>query len=162
MSKASREKFFWKSHFQITNPDKAPLQVHHLNYRDTEFTDEQLKYLTGRIRRLSGLISIAALLLTKECKFLIQLHEIKELRLKGLDLDDRCIPALQQLQSLELLHLGGTNISCHGIASLTPLRNLKKLLCSPPEILPEQLKKFQKAVPECELIVNYQLWNPEV
>lgn len=161
MSISRREKRFWRDHFRISTPNKAALEIDHLNYRDTELTDEQLCFLTTRINRISRLDLDGTLVTNEGIACLIMISEIKELRLKGLAIDDKCVPRLRELKSLEILHLGSTDISCHGIASLTPLKNLRRLICSPPEILPEKLLEFQQAIPDCELLVNYKLWNKE-
>ena len=158
MTRKRRESYFWKSHFRISGPQQAPEAVAHLSYRDSEFTDEELCFLCAGIKKINRLDLDNSRVGNKGVQCLTQLKDVRELRLKGLQIDDTCIPSLQQLSNLELLHLGGTKITCEGIAELATLKNLKRLLCSPALILPEKLHQFRKAVPQCELVVNYQIF----
>ena len=90
---------------------------------------------------------------------LSRLEYIRELRLKSLDISDNCAEVLSGLSSLELLHLGGTNLSCDALLKLQKLVNLKKLLISPEEINKEKIRNFHSVLPDCELIINNKVYR---
>ncbi len=84
---------------------------------------------------------------------------IEELRLKGLNIDDGSIIHILKIKGLKLLHIGGTKISSEGIASLSEISSLETLICTPDLVDSAALRKFKKELPQCELIVNYQIFK---
>lgn len=157
MSNANSESKFWK-HWHGISRKEVPSEIDKLNYRLENFDDQDLYWLTRRIKRIGQLDLDETLVTDKGIKHLTDLDSLLELRLKGLgEITDACIPFLNQITTLKTLHLGGTEVTAKGALGLNQLKNLELLF------LPEQqgdvtecLNQLLEARPGCELIVNYQ------
>lgn len=156
MNIKKREKIFWKSKFGLTSPSLAPLEIKKLAWKDQNATDEDLEYLCSKIKFITQMDLDNNLITNKGIEYLTLLHGIRELRLKGLNIDDNSVVSLQRLNGVTLLHLGGTNLSSEGIGRLSCLKSLETLICNPDPIDPVPLKRFKESLPNCELIVNYK------
>ncbi|MCH4823207.1 hypothetical protein ML462_08470 [Gramella lutea] len=156
MSFSKKEKRFWKTKFSFGSKSNIPTEIEHFNLRDESFTNEELCFITSRIRRIERLDLDNNLIDDDGMPCLQNLEFIRELRLKSMNISDRAIDHLLYLKSLELLHLGSTEVTCGGVKRLSDLPNLKTLIVSPPEIDESSLDHFLKKRPDCELIVNYK------
>ena|SRR5690554_2588315 len=159
MEISKKERRFWKHKFKMRR-EEYPEHIQHLNLRDEDIDNEALGYLSKRIKTAERLDLDNCLINDEGIAFLKEIDIIKELRLKGINITDKAVPHLNQLTSLTLLHLGGTQISCAGVAGLTGLKQLKTLLFSPNDIENDKLSGFLKALPQCELIINHRIYNP--
>ena len=155
-----KEKNFWKTYFGVTSISLVPENLSRLPWKEQNITDEDLKILSGRVKSISQMDLDHNLITNQGVEFLARIN-IKELRLKDLDITDDSIKFIQKISGLELLHIGGTNISSEGIANLSEISSLKTLICTPEPVNPIALLKFKKTLPQCELIVNYQIFEEE-
>ncbi|MCM8570007.1 hypothetical protein NE848_11495 [Gramella jeungdoensis] len=156
MKPGKKERRFWKTKFTFKNITSIPSEMDHLNLRDENFTNEELCYITSRIRRIDRLDLDNNPIDDEGLVCLENLEYIRELRLKSMNITDASVESLCEMQDLELLHLGSTKVSCEGVRKLSPLKNLKTLIVSPPEIGESSLNYFLEEVPGCELIINYK------
>ncbi|GAB2769454.1 hypothetical protein [Salinimicrobium soli] len=159
MRLSKKERRFWKTKFSFKDIKSIPEEMEHLNLRDEDFGNEELCFITSRIRIIDRLDLDSNPLDDEGMECLTRLESIKELRLKSVDITDEAVKYIKQLQSLELLHLGSTGVSCEGVKNLSGLKNLKTLLVSPKEIEEEKLNYFLQQRPDCKLIVNYQEYS---
>lgn len=158
MSKTKKEKTFWKSYFGVNSPLLVPERISRLPWKEQSVTDDDLEILSGRVNHISQLDLDHNLITNSGIEFLTKIN-IKELRLKDLNIDDHAIPFIQKIKGLELLHIGGTNVSCEGIGQLNTISSLKTLICTPNPINDQILDKFKEILPSCELIVDYKLFE---
>ncbi|MUP45603.1 hypothetical protein E0K83_07560 [Gramella sp. BOM4] len=156
MNFSKKERRFWKTKFSFGSLAKIPEKMEHLNLRDERFTNEELCFITSRIRRIERLDLDNNLIDDDGMPCLQDLEFIRELRLKSMNISDLAIDHLLHLKNLELLHLGSTMVTCAGVKRLSDLPNLKTLIVSPPEINESSLDHFLQKRPDCELIVNYK------
>ena len=72
-------------------------------------------------------------------------------------IDDACVPYLNQLSMLKLLHLGGTSISLEGLLQLSNLLQLEELFFSyTGEIPAAKVHELKLPFPICEIVVNHK------
>ncbi len=153
-----KENFFWKSYFGVTSPDLIPEKISRLPWKEENITDDELEFLSGKVRSIIQMDLDHTLITNKGIEYLTKLN-IKELRLKDLNIDDRSITFIQKISGLTLLHIGGTNISSEGILSLSSISTLETLICTPNPIDTKALISFKEILPQCELIVNYKVFE---
>ncbi|TBW29286.1 hypothetical protein [Gramella sp. KN1008] len=156
MKLSKKERRFWKTKFSFKDIESIPTEMIHLNLRDESFTNEELCFITSRIRKIERLDLDNNLIDDEGITCLKNLEYIRELRLKSMNITDASIESLCKMQGLELLHLGSTEVTCKGVSKLSTLKNLKTLIVSPPEIEESSLNYFLEEVPGCELIINYK------
>ena len=152
------EKVFWWTYFGVSSPSLAPQKIHRLAWKDQSITDEELDFLSRRVKNIYQMDLDNSLVTNIGIKGLTRLT-IEELRLKGLNINDDAIKYVQKISGLKFLHIGGTNISSEGIGDLRHLDTLETLICSPDPIDPLHLRRFKESLPQCELIVNYELFE---
>lgn len=157
MKWSKKEKRFWKTKFSYNSTKEIPVMLDHLNLRDEYFSNEELCFITTRIKRIGRFDLDNNPIDDDGIRCLEQLEFVRELRLKSINISDDCVDVLSNLNSLELLHLGGTNITCDALAKLKKLESLQKLLISPTQIDEEKIAEFKTALPACELIVNNKI-----
>jgi hypothetical protein len=163
MKKAKKEKAFWNKYFNFPGKlEEIPQAIHHINLSCTEVDDQDLEYLVGRIRKINLLDLDQTAISNDGIKFLLQLQDLKELRLKdNFPINNGCIPYLCQLTSLELLHLGSTAVTVEGLLQLGDLQNLKRLLFSADTEtdIKEKAQQLKNLLPNCEFIINGRMYN---
>lgn len=165
MKKDKKELYFWKRHFNIKNNnlDSIPTEVNRFNFRHSEVDDEWLLYITSRIKVIHQLDLDETLITDKGIYFLTKLETIKELRLKGCrDISKECLNDLNQIKSLELLHLGGTSIDLDDLYKLSALQSLKLILVSSSDniaVIKEKVSALKHFFPLCIINVNHQIWD---
>lgn len=159
-----KEEQFWRSFCYFNLPDgvnEIPTSFQRVNFRIYNVDDEGLLRMVGYVRSIVQLDLDGTDITNEGIGYLTQLESLKELRLKEcLAIDNGCIDFLCEIQSLELLHLGGTGINLDGLEKIGCLRNLKLLLVSASEGEEEFLSKIETALPpECEFLVNHKLYE---
>jgi Leucine-rich repeat (LRR) protein len=154
-----KERRFWKTKFSF-GLKNIPEYIDHLKLRDEYFTNEELCFITKRVREMEKLDLDNNKIDDEGIPCLTKIKGLKELRLKSLDLTDKCVEILCELENLELLHLGGTSVTCDGILKLSKLRKLKLLLASPEKVDEQKLDQFLTKLPECKLVINSKPYPP--
>ncbi|RYY98901.1 MAG: hypothetical protein EOO11_06650 [Chitinophagaceae bacterium] len=153
-----KQRAFWKS-LGVDDPEQAPTHVHHLRWKYSDVTDEDLLLLTGRVRSVHLLDLDGADITNEGVRHLARMEYVQELRLKecGL-LDEGCLPFLAEMTGLELLHLGGTAIPIAALDALQPLQKLRLLLvkADDTEEIRGHLHRLQALLPDCILNLNHQ------
>ncbi|WP_081212289.1 hypothetical protein [Salegentibacter sediminis] len=153
MKFGKEEKRFWKTKFSF-GLNNIPYEVEHLSFRDEYLTNEELCFITSRIKRIERLDLDSTSIDDDGIPCLLEMDYIGELRLVNLDITDKSINTLLKLQSLKFLHLGSTQVSCDGVLKLADLPNLKELFASPEKVEKDKLDNFIKRSSDCELIIN--------
>lgn len=155
MSKRTREKNFWRK-YGISNPKRAPETWGRFGAPQGYVTDEDLDHLTQRVKQVEVMVLDENEVTNEGVSYLARLEYLRELNLKGLPIDDDCLPYLLKLQSLEWLHIKSTRISPAGIGKLLGgLENLRTLIVSL-----DQKDKFlgnnlKARYPDRELFIHY-------
>jgi hypothetical protein len=163
MKKIKKEKTFWKKYFNF--PDKLediPQAIEHINLRCTEVNDEDLEFLVGRIKLIHQLDLDQTEISNEGLKYLAQLQGLKELRLKdNYPITDGCIPYLNRLTSLTLLHLASTAVTLDGLLQLDALQNLERLFFSADnnEDISQKMLQLKIILPNCEFIINSRIYS---
>lgn len=155
MSKRNREKNFWRR-YGISNPKRAPETWSRFGAPQGYVTDEDLDHLTQRVKKVEVMVLDENEVTNEGVSFLGRLEYLRELNLKGLTIDDDCLPHLLKLQSLEWLHIKSTRISPTGVEKLLAgLENLKTLIYSLDSEDELWGKDLQSRFPDRELFINY-------
>ncbi|MBC7418265.1 MAG: hypothetical protein H7325_08935, partial [Pedobacter sp.] len=160
-----QEKAFWAKYFNNPpEPEAIPTHAEHLSFRSSDITDEEIGFLTGRVTSINMLDLDDAYITVETIKHLTRLEHLGELRLKGCtELYNDCVPYLNKIKGLQLLHLVGTNITIDGLVNMNTLTDLKKLFISADtkKDIALQMQRLKKELPACEFYVNYQLYEFE-
>lgn len=135
---------------------------HHLDLRPlSEMDDEAFAFIMGKVKGVNVLDLNETQISNESIKFLTRLEYVNELRAKGChQLDNGCIPYLNQLSSLTFLHLKYTGITITGLLQLTNLPELKELMFSADEAedISEQMQQLKRQLPGCAFVVNSKPW----
>ena len=135
-----------------------PPHVQHFRGRLSRVDDEDLNRIPELFRSIDRLDLDNTDITNEGVRHLVQLECIKELRLKDCSrIDNGAMQYLVQINSLELLHLGGTKVTIDGLANIKRLENLKMLLFSSnetDEVINEKLIPLTALLPHCEIVVN--------
>jgi hypothetical protein len=153
MKFSKKEKRFWKTKFSF-GLSKIPEEIQHLTFRDEYLTNEELCFITTRIKHIEKLDLDSTSIDDDGIPCLLELEYLGELRLVNLDITDEAVNSLCKIHSLKLLHLGSTRVSCDGIRKLAELKNLKELFASPKIVEKDTLNEFLERSPDCELTIN--------
>jgi hypothetical protein len=156
LKQLKKESQFWER-FGFTKTDEIPTHVNHIDLRCSKITDDELGILVSRINSVNMLDLNDTGITCKGIEHLAKLEHLSELRLKECsELNDDCIPFLNQLTTLTLLHVKSTNITIDGILKLDSLTNLETLLFSADSIdaIRDKLERLSAMLPKCELIVD--------
>lgn len=133
---------------------------HHLDFRLFEdFEDDAFAYLIEKVKGVNMLDLNETEIGNDSIALLPRLEYVKEIRAKSCkNLDDDCVPFLNQIKGLEFLHLRYTGVTIDGLLQLTEQPQLKTLMFSEdhPEDIREKLSKLRRQLPSCELVVNGQ------
>lgn len=159
-----KEEQFWSNFCYFNLPDgvnEIPTSFKRVSFRLYNVDDEGLLRMVSYVRAIDQLDLDGTDITNEGIGYLTQLTYLKELRLKEcLGINNGCIDFLCKMQSLELLHLGGTGISLDGLESIGCLRNLKLLLVSASDGEEEFLSKIEAGLaPECEFLVNHKAYE---
>ena len=163
LAREKKEKAFWHA---LGLPPDAPVAPHydHIDFRHSLVTDDELLLLVGRIRSI-GMLDLNETAITNEgIRHLTQLENLEELRLKEcMEIDDGCIPFLNQLTTLKLLYLKSTPVTLPALMGLTALAQLETLFigADDPSLFEKEIAQIFKNLPQVELVVNGKsLRNP--
>ena len=118
--------------------------------------------MVSRIASINMLDLDDAYITIKAVEHLTVLEHLAELRLKGCtELYNDCVPYLNKIKGLALLHLVGTHITIEGLVNMNTLIRLKKLFISvdPKQDITLQMQRLKKELPACDFYVNYQLYE---
>jgi hypothetical protein len=138
--------------------DSMEAYYHHLDFRPlSDLDDKGFAYLMPRVRGVDMLDLNETEIGNASIALIAKLEYVKELRLKGCrHIDDDCIPFLNQIRGLELLHVKNTPITFRGLLQLRNQPALKTLLFSGenPEQDQAEIAQLKLLLPHCELIMD--------
>lgn len=149
-----KEKRFWQDWHSISSPDQIPNHINRLAFNTENIGDEQLGYITSRVKSVNQLDLNETDITNKGISYLTSLESVKELRLKSTYINDECVSDLLKVNGLEFLHLKYTDLTIDGILKLGELKTLKTLLVTLQEDETDKLKTLHQRLPDCELVVN--------
>ncbi|GAB3220352.1 hypothetical protein J0A67_05710 [Algoriphagus aestuariicola] len=133
---------------------------HHLDFRRfDDFDDDAFAYLMEKVKGVNMLDLNETDISNESIALLPRMEYVKEIRAKSCkNLDDGCVPFLNQIKSLEFLHLRYSGVTIDGLLQLTDQAQLKTLMFSEddPENIVEKLAQLRKLLPACELVINGQ------
>ena len=155
-----KEQQFWST-FQHINrtPDcnDIPSHLQRVNFRIWDnVNDEHIERMVSKVTSIEMLDLDETEITNAAIEHLAKLEYLGELRLKGIrQIDDACMPSLNKLSTLKLLHVGGTSITLEGLFQLTALKQLKELFFSHDgEIPADEVVRLKLLFPGCALAVN--------
>lgn len=151
-----RDQKYWKRRFGGID-GKAESYYHHLDLRRIDdLDDEGFAYLISPVKGVNMLDLNETEITNESIKLLTELEYLKELRVKGCRLDDGCIPDLDKVTGLELLHVKNTAVTIDGLLQLTSLTNLKTILFSADDVesIKEKLMQLKTMHPGCEFVID--------
>lgn len=153
-----REKYFW-SQYGYNNPKNVPEHWSSFGVRDSNYTDEQMLFLTNRVKSVSTL-TIADSLVTQDGVIAVtDLINITYLDIRNLRLNDDIIPYLKKLITLEELLISSNNISATKLIELVAgLPHLTWVLTNLPVSAKPEIEEAEKKYPNVEFNINY--YNP--
>ena len=158
MNKKKKEINFWKKYFNFPGGLIAiPPAIKHISFNCTDVDDEDLAYLVSRIKIIETLDLELTQISNAGIKEIATLQGLKELKLKdNYSIDNNCLPDLNTITSLEVLHLGHTSITIDGIFQLDGLTNLTQLLFSADDtnVLKDKMLLLHKMLPNCNFAIN--------
>ena len=161
MKELKKEKLFWKRYFGYDGDlNLIDKKIDHINLRSTEIGDQEIGWLVSRLEEIEMLDMDETNISNEAIANLTQLGSIKELRLKdNFELTDDCIGDLNNIPSLQLLHLGSTSITLEGLKKLQ-LKNLQHLLFSfDGEVDLSSMLILKENMPACRFIINHQVFS---
>ena len=165
MAQNKKEKLFWRKYFGFDDQQFKNIsnKANRIKLRDTEIDDNGLDWLTSKITSINQLDLDNTDITDSGIEFLMRLKYLRELRLKGcFGLTNECLKTINQIYSLELLHLGRTNITIEDISQNITNQNLKQLLLSSSlneSEIQRQVEKLKTYLPNCVINVNYIEYN---
>lgn len=136
---------------------KISEHLKHVNLKMSAVGDKEIRLLSNNVKTIETLDLEGTEVSNTSVLYLINLQSLKELRLTNCrNIDDGCLPYLNQLSSLEYLYLGGTAITYKGLQNCSNLQNLKSINISvkDPESSRPGLTALQQAFPNSKLVVN--------
>lgn len=153
---------YWKRRFGGKTAGDSAAYHHHLDFRlIDDLDDEGLAYIMTNVRGVDMLDLNETEISNESIKLLTGLEYIKELRAKECgSLDNDCIESLNQIPTIEFLHLKSTAITIDGLLQLTSLPNLKVLMFSAAdtESIKEKMVQLKNQLPNCDFTVNSKPW----
>lgn len=159
VQKQKREAAFWRVFFGYSeNLVDLPYHMNWVKLSFSNVSDEDLEFLTSRVRSIEMLDLKDTAITAEGIKHLLNLEYLSELRLKeAAFINDECLKYLGQLRCLTLLQVNYTAITPEGLKFLWGLTNLKELFLSfdtGEAAVREALDALHEALPSCEIIVN--------
>ena len=147
---------YWKRRFGNSDAKAEPYGREFDLRPIDDLNDEGLAYLLTPVKGVNMLNLNETEITNKSIKLLTRLEYVKELSVKGCDVDNDCITDLNKIPGLELLHVKNTSITPDGLLQLTNLTNLKKLLFSTDgvEADKEKIMQLQAMLPGCNFIID--------
>lgn len=143
--------------------ESMPPYPHHLDLRlFNDLEDHGFAFIMTNVKGVNMLDLNETEVSNESIKLLISLEYVNELRAKECrHLDNDCIESLNQLSSLEFLHLKSTAITIDGLLKLTNLPNLKELMFSAEdtESIQEKMQQLKTLLPNCNFTVNSRPWH---
>ena len=110
-----KEEQFWNNFFYFNVPkhlDQVPQHLERVNFRIYNVDDYGLGQMVAYVQTINMLDLDGTDVTNAGIAELTKLKDIKELRLKECRfIDNGCIPDLNKLTGLTLLHLGGTSLT---------------------------------------------------
>ena len=166
LEKLKEKRFLASLRFYARLPDdveEIPAHIKHFRCKDAGINDDWLEKMVSVVKSIDMLDLDENEITNEGVLHLTKLESLKELRLKACRLiDNESLDYLNQMTSLELLHIGGTGITIEHLVKLSGLNNLKTILVSSDldkETVREILSPIGNELPQCEFIVNHQSIN---
>ena len=159
-----KEKHFWKSWFNITSRVDIPLEIRGFKAIDDEVEDQDLLYLTSRIRTIHGIYLKFTHVTDEGVKHICTIQNLSELTLREhKNITKKSIPYLNKLVDLEYLDILKTEIQLDDLQGLFQLQKLKELYISSEnldkEYLLEHVITIKEILPNCVLYINYESYE---
>ncbi|MFD2164101.1 hypothetical protein ACFSJU_16960 [Paradesertivirga mongoliensis] len=151
---------WWKKFFDFQGAKtqmKISEHLKHVNLKMSAVGDKEIRLLSSNVKTIETLDLEGTEVSNTSILYLTKLQSLKELRLTNCrQIDDGCLPFLNQLFSLEYLYLGGTAITHKGIQGCDNLQNLKSINISVKDTENSNpgLIALQHTFPNCKLVVN--------
>lgn len=160
MNTKGKEKHFWKSRFNVSILANIPLEVNDFKAIDGEVGDQDLYYLTSRIKSIRGIYLKFTNVTDEGVKNISTIQNLKQLTLRDhKNITKESIPYLAKLVNLEYLDVLKTKIQLEDLSGLFNLQNLKELYVSSDnlneEYLLENVIAMKEILPNCILYINY-------
>jgi Leucine-rich repeat (LRR) protein len=159
-----KEKHFWKSWFNISSLVDIPLEISGFKAIDDEVEDQDLLYLTSRIRTIHGIYLKFTHVTDDGVKHISTIQNLSELTLREhKNITNASIPYLNKLVDLEYLDILKTEIQLEDLPGLFNLQNLKELYVTSEnleeEYLLEHVITMKEILPNCILYINYESYE---
>lgn len=155
--KGKEELHFWKLHFGMNNLEEIPSEIGLLKMIEADATDTEIGYIAKRIKHIDEWNLNNSDISDDGVQHMLQLEYIRDLRLKSnRRLTNDCMTYLDQLTSLEFIHLGSTGVTVDGLLKIPHLTKLKEILISDPGTpdLAAKMRIVMTALPACRFIIN--------
>jgi hypothetical protein len=127
---------------------------------DTQVTDDMLALLEP-LRKVQWLDLDNSRITDAGLVHLERMTDLKVLSLMGTQVGDAGLAHLQGLSRLQVLYLDRTQVGDAGLIHLHRLTNLQQLWLSDTKVTDEGIPPFQKALPECEIWINGERFEPK-
>lgn len=160
-----REEQFWHNFFYFNVPenvDQVPEHLNRVNFRIYNVDDYGIGQMAEYVTSINMLDLDGTDVTNEGIEILTKLKDIKELRLKEcMGIDSGCVPHLNKLAGLTLLHLGGTALRAKDVLQLPNLTQLETLLISSHEYEGEEAdyRAIKSMLPECKLLINHKFYE---
>lgn len=158
-----KEKYFWKTNFNINKESEIPEKMDYISGIDSDHDDMYFFYLTARVKTINE-IYLRCTFVTDEGVFHIsKLSSLKKLSLINHNkITAKSLEYISKLQELEYLDISKNEISIDDLNILSTLKNLKELHVPFNEPEPEivaKLYQFHSKLPLCIIYANYEKLN---
>lgn len=158
-----KEEKFWATFYYFNVPSDPEADLSHfkrVNFRIWDsVTDDDVMRMNSRVTSIYQLDLDETDITNEAIESLTHIDYITELRLKGIrELNNNCVPFLNKINGLELLHIDGTSITLDGILMMSPSDKLQTLLFSHEQNRPpaEKMQALRQLFPACSFIVNHK------
>ncbi|KIA99566.1 hypothetical protein OA93_05260 [Flavobacterium sp. KMS] len=159
-----KEKYFWRSNFDIGNLAAIPSEIDGYKAIDTELDDDFLFTMTSRIPSIHRLYFKFNLITDEGVRHISNIKNLRELTLREHEkITNKSIPYLNKLVDLEYLDILKTEIHLEDLPGLFNLQKLKELYVSSENIdreyLLEHVITMKEILPNCVLYINYETYE---
>lgn len=161
MAQNKKEKLFWRKYFGFVDQQFKNLsnEANRINLRDAEIDDDGLDWLTSKITYINQLDLDNTDITDSGIEYLKRLKYLRELRLKGCyKITNDCLKSINQINCLELLHLGHTQITIEDIRQNITNQHIRLILLSSSlndSDLENQVALLKTSLPDCVFNVNH-------
>lgn len=122
-----------------------------------DLDDASFANFLRHVRSVNMLDVNEAQISNESIRLMSTLEFVKELRAKGChQLDNGCIPYLNNIKGLQFLHLRYTGVNIDGLLQLNKLDELTTLMFSADDVtaIEEKLLQLKMMLPKCELVID--------